>query len=198
MARLTAVPRPLVTDAGAAGEADAAVDDQDAAVIAMVEALERERVDRVVAGEVTAVSAQQLAKRLGHLVGADRVHQDVDADAGPAALGQRLGHLARDLAVFVDEVGEGDGRAGGVDRGQHRRKDLLAVEQHLGAVTPDEARHRVGLHGPDEGGLADLDVGGGVLRPAECATRQRDAQRGHGEPGWPRHTHGWCSPRARG
>jgi len=64
VARLTAVPRPLVTDAGAAGEADAAVDDQDAAVIAMVEALERERVDRVVAGEVTAVSAQQLAKRL--------------------------------------------------------------------------------------------------------------------------------------
>src|SRR5262249_59604942 len=40
-----AVARPLLTDAGAAGEPDAAVDDEHAPMIAMVDSLERQRVE---------------------------------------------------------------------------------------------------------------------------------------------------------
>jgi len=141
------VPGPLVADAGAAGEPDPAIHDEDAAMVAVIDPPDRERPDRMVAREVAARHRQGPAERLRHAAGADGVHEDVDADAGPTALGQRLDHLAGDLAILVREVGEGDGRAGAADRRQHRRKDLVAVDEHVGAVALDQARQRVGLDG---------------------------------------------------
>jgi hypothetical protein len=193
----TPVARPLLADAGAAREPDAAVDDEDTSMVAVVDAPDRERPDRVIAREGAAGGSEGPGEWLRHPAGADGVHEHVDADAGPAALGQRLDDLAGDVTVLPREVRERDGRARPADRRQHRGEDLVAVDEHRGAIAVDEARQRVGLDGPDEGGVADRHVRRDVVGPAQRTARQGDAEREGGEPGHP-HSQSWSRRGTRG
>jgi hypothetical protein len=146
---LATVAGPLVADAGAAREADATVDDEDAPVIPVVDPRDRQRVERVIAGHMAAGLLHQLPILARHARAADGVEQHVDADARAAALRERVGHVARDVAFLVDEAGERDRRLRVADRGEHRREDLVAVQQHLCAVALHELRVRVRLDGAD-------------------------------------------------
>jgi hypothetical protein len=158
VARRAAVTRPLLAHARAAREADAPVDDEDAPVIAMVDPLDRQRIDGMVGGHVTARVLHQLPVLLRHAVATDGVQQHVDAHTGTAAPGQSLGHVARDVTFLIDEVGEGDRRLRLADRGEHRRKDLVTVQEDLRAVARHQRRVGMRLERADEGGLANADI----------------------------------------
>ena len=84
--RVLRVPAPVVGDAGAAGEGDAAVDDQRLAMGPMVEAGERVPADRVVPGELAAARFERLEDLLADPGGADGVQQDLDPHAGSGAV----------------------------------------------------------------------------------------------------------------
>src|SRR5258708_3802563 len=80
----TRTPRPLRADPGAAREAGPTVDDEGAAVVAMVDAAHVERVERSEGDDVAARAQHQVPGVARHLVRAHGVDEHVDADAGPA------------------------------------------------------------------------------------------------------------------
>ena len=89
VSRLPAVAFPPAADPGPARETHPSVDDQDSAVIAVIDALDRERVQRMKPRELTACVPHGGSVLLGHVARADRIEEDVHAHSGPAALGQR-------------------------------------------------------------------------------------------------------------
>src|SRR5438552_2235920 len=132
------VAGPLLTHARATGEADAAVDDENAAMVAMVDPLDRDRIERVITRHVAAGLLHQRPVLARHALAADGIDQHVDADARARALGERVRHIARDIALLLDEVGEGDRLLRRADRPPHRRKDLLAVPHGVrGQAAPE-------------------------------------------------------------
>ena len=135
----------------------------------MVDALERQRVQRVVAGHVAARALHQRPVLLRHVLAADGVEQHVDAHASATALSQGLRHVAGDVALLIDEVREGDRRRRAADRLEHRRKDLFAVEENLRAVAAHELGVGVSLERSHEGRLADRDIRRGVVRARQRA-----------------------------
>jgi hypothetical protein len=106
----------------------------------------------------TPASRISCSKRIVHLGAADPVHQDVDLDAGSGAFRQGVGELLADLAGPVDVGLKGDGFGGGLDRAQHGRKDLVAVEQLGRLVAAGDARPQQAAHG-----AVELRVGHAVL-----------------------------------
>jgi hypothetical protein len=64
-----------------------------------------------------------------HLRAAHPVEQHMHLHAVACAFGQRIGERAADLARPVDVGLEGDGDSCAADGGQHRREDLIAIEQ---------------------------------------------------------------------
>ena len=158
MSSLPAIARPAGAHARPTGEAYPSIDDQDPSVIAMIDALDGERIERVKQGEATPGVLHEAPILAGHLIRAHGVEEDVDADARPAALGERRRHLPRDGAVFIDEVGERDRRPSLTDRRQHGREDLVSVQEEPGAVALGGARQGMGFERPREGRLAHAHV----------------------------------------
>src|SRR6185295_3253892 len=81
---LSPVARPLLSHSGSAREADLAVDHQDPAMVAMVDALDRERVERMVPGHLASRVLEPLPVLARHLTRAHRVEEHMDGHAGPA------------------------------------------------------------------------------------------------------------------
>ena len=97
-------------------------------------------------------------------LGAHPVDQDVGADAGAGALGERLGKLPRHVGRPVDVGLERDGAPGGPDRGEHRGKHLVAIDQRRHAIAGHEARAQQAAHAADELRVArSVDVRQGAL-----------------------------------
>ena len=88
------VAGPVIGDAGAAGEADAAVDDQRLAVRAVVDAPQVVPADRVVPRDVAAALLEDLQDLAADARRADRVEQDLDAHAALGGGRQRARELS--------------------------------------------------------------------------------------------------------
>ncbi len=106
-------------------------------MVAVIDARDREWIERVVPGHLTARVLEDRPILPRHLTRADRIQKHVDAHAGSAALGQRGRHLAGDGAVLVEKIGERDRGLRAADRGEHCGEDLIAVQQDLGAIAVD-------------------------------------------------------------
>jgi hypothetical protein len=91
----------------------------------------------------------RVAIRRRHREGPEAVQQDVGADPGPAALGERAGDLLADRAFLVEVLSVTDRPARGANGLQLRGKDLIAVQEQARAVAA-VGRGRVGLDGRKE------------------------------------------------
>jgi len=138
----------------------------------MIDALDGERIERVKQGEATPGVLHEAPILAGHLIRAHGVEEDVDADARPAALGERRRHLPRDGAVFIDEVGERDRRSSLTDRRQHGREDLVSVQEEPGPVARGGARQGMGFQRPREGWLAHVNVRRDIVGMTQGAAGQ--------------------------
>jgi len=88
-----------------------------------------------------------------HAFAADGVDQHVGADARDAALRERVRHVARDVALLVDEVGEGDRLLRAADWPfSIAGKISSPLSRHLRAIASHELRVGLGLEGAKEGG----------------------------------------------
>ena len=103
--RRAAVAQPVVADAVTAGETDASVDDEDAPMIPIIILQEFPRQDDL--GRSYPAKIVEMAAGLAHdlqdLVwgfAAVIVQQDINFDAGAAAIGETLGELASQSAAF--------------------------------------------------------------------------------------------------
>jgi hypothetical protein len=205
--RVLGVAGPGIADAHAAGEAHAAVDDEDFAVGAVVEMGEVIPAGRVVAQDDAAGGAQLVDEALVHAHGAGPVKEDEDAHAGAGAGGEGVGELLADVTRPVDVGFEGDGFQGAVDGGEHGREDGVAVEElgdgvareQLGAEEDADGSGKLGVVdavGGDDGmlhlALAALEVGGHHKEghtdadtekeePHACAAAGTGARRGTAE-----------------
>ena len=155
---LVGVAEPLVRDADAAGEADRAVDDEELAVRAVVEAREGVPAQRVVPLHVDAVALHEVDQRVRHRRGADGVEDHFHRHAGAGALRQRLREEPPDLAVPVDVELEVDGLLRAADGREHRWEDLHAVFQDLHAVAGRHRRAAERVHGLQEGHVAHAEL----------------------------------------
>ena len=86
---------------------------------------------------------------------ADPVEQHVHAHAGARTFGQRAGELLADRTRPVDIGLQRDRAPGRADGLQHRRKDLVAVEQGLDVIAGDQRRSHYCAHGPHELRIVD-------------------------------------------
>jgi hypothetical protein len=140
------MPRPFVRDADAAGETDAAVDDEELAMRAVVEAMELVPAGLV---EATHLDTRELHERqlaLVHLAAAEPVEQQMHANAGAGPVGERIGERLADFAGPVDVALETDRLLRAADRAEHRREDLVTVAQHLEAVAVHDRRSEQDAH----------------------------------------------------
>ena len=121
------VPFPLVVDADAAGEGGEAVDDQELAMGAVVDFLERIPAGLVEGGEAAAGGLQSLDVLLADAAAANRVDDQVHAHAAPRRLfksaGEELGHFTGRIDVGF----EADPSLCFLNGAKHRWKDLVAV-----------------------------------------------------------------------
>src|SRR5581483_2263820 len=92
--------QPLVLDAVAAYEGDAAVDHHELAMVALVLQAEVAQAPRMEELELAARGDQLARRRLAHLVAARGVDQHAHLDPGARALGERRGDAAAELALF--------------------------------------------------------------------------------------------------
>src|SRR5689334_16944822 len=111
---------PLVRDTDAAGKTDAAVDDQQLAVRAVVEPRERVPVRPVVAAHFDACGLHFLDVRIVDLPAAYPVEQDMNVHSGPRTLGKRIGEALADGTLPVNIRFKAYGMTRGLDRRQHR------------------------------------------------------------------------------
>ena len=135
-----------------ADEGGTAVDDQQLAVVAVVDqpsSLRRQRIDRVELEDLHAACPQAIEEGLWRTDGADAVVDQVDLHALRALLQQELGKLPADFVVLDDVALEVDVIGGGADRGKHRRVGRRAVLEQEHAVARRERGADDGLLGGD-------------------------------------------------
>ena len=164
------VSEPLIADAGSAGEADAAVDDEEAPMRAVIQPGERVPGERVVALDLRARLLHALQILVVDSAAARPVEQDVDLHAGSRPFGEGLGELLPHLSRPVDVVLERDGPLRPPNGFEHRRKDLISVEELDHVVPVEQRRAQKVAHRPDELGVAD---GIGAPRGGRCSSPPR-------------------------
>src|SRR2546421_483207 len=112
-------------------EGDLAIDDQDVAVRAVVEALQRVPGDRLIPVDAATGGAQRFEIILGGVQAADTVDNDAHGDAGARALGEHL----QDLVAGASAQEEIDLEMDAAPRGAHRLElggvDLGAAAEHI-------------------------------------------------------------------
>jgi hypothetical protein len=130
---IRAVAEPLVGDAVAERVADAAVDDQQLAMRAVIEPAKIPPARLTVTGELGTASLQALELRLAGLRSAEGVDEHAHFHPGTRPLAQSIDELRLELARGPHERLEVHGLLGGGDVVEHRGVDR-AVLQHCGAV----------------------------------------------------------------
>jgi hypothetical protein len=133
-------PGPVRRDAATAGKGHTVIHHQQLAVGAVVQPPQLRPVRRVELVDLDAGRAHTLGQAFVHLCAADTIEQHMHLDTLACAFGQGIGELLRDITRPVDVGFEGDAAARAADRGQHRREDLVAVEQGGDAVAIEEGR----------------------------------------------------------
>src|SRR5207247_7719747 len=117
-----------------ARECDAAVDDEELAVRAVVETRQAVPHDPLIRLDATASFAERLRAAAKGAEAADGVHDDGDADAGAPTLGQRVDELLADLALLEDVALHVDRLARAADGVEHRRIERVPVREDLDPV----------------------------------------------------------------
>lgn len=131
---LVGVAVPVVAEADAADVACGAVDDEEFAVGAFVEA----EVDVAEDFDFDAGLFHGVDFFAVEAVAADGVLEEVDFDALLGFGGEGVGELGADFAAGEDEVFHGDGVFGGFDGGEHGGEDFCAVFEDVDVVAFDE------------------------------------------------------------
>jgi hypothetical protein len=127
-------------------------------------------------------AADPIEQHLDLHAGPGALDQRVDVHAGPGALDQRVDELAADASRPVNAGLEGHRRRCRADRRQHRRDDLVAVDQRVDLVALDDRRAPqraerapefgvVGLVQPGQLRLDLLLAGGQVLEQQQPGQR---------------------------
>ena len=175
------VPHPGAPDTRAAREAQAAVDDQKTPVIPIVQAMDGRLDERPEELDPAPGLRQGVTVRGRHREAANGVEEQIGDDTGAAALGQCLDELLRVRPVLVAVLREADGLLGSADGLEHRREQLVAVQENVHPVAADDRRLRVGLEGREERGLPEhqrrqLEM---RVRTGTCgeARREEDGER---------------------
>ena len=130
-----AVAEPLVGDAVAEGVADLAVDDEQLAMRAVIEAAEVPPMRLAVGGELHAVALEPLQLLRVGARAAEAVDQNADFDAGARLRAQCIDELPLELTSRPYECLEMHAVLGRRDVREHCGKDR-AVLQNLRAVFP--------------------------------------------------------------
>src|ERR671910_849093 len=138
--RVLGVAGPLLGDTDAAGEPDLPVHDQELAVGAVLEPLDRVGLRRPEEAHLNAGLAHLLDQLAIHLGRADRVEDHVALYAGARLVAERLRHLDRDFAAPVGVREHVHGLLGVLDRAEVRREDPVAVDQELHVVPERHGR----------------------------------------------------------
>ena len=112
----SALPEPLVVQPDAAGEPDAAVDDEDLPVRTVVQLLERVPLGLAELADLDAGGLRALLPLLRNLVGAHGVDDQLDDDAALRGRDERVGELPADGALVVDVGLEADAPLGARSR----------------------------------------------------------------------------------
>src|SRR5450759_1344396 len=131
--------RPLVGNADAACEPDLAVHDQQTAMRSVVVLHPVEPSYAAEPGDLAAGVAHLIDELVGHRLSSFAVENESHHHATPGGIGKRRRELSRHRPRPIDVRGEVDGRLALADRGEHRRKDLVAVLEHLDLVALDHA-----------------------------------------------------------
>ena len=128
---------PPVRDAGAAGERDAPVDDEQLAVRAVVETVQPVPGERLIEARAGSRPPAGGAPAAPLMTGAaDRIEHEPHLDAGACAGDHRVDQHVGGFAGLEDVGLEVDRRLGPRDRVAHRRVELGAVGEDLDGVVP--------------------------------------------------------------
>ena len=155
MTLCASITQPLRADAHSAGESDAAIDDEDAAMTAVVAlpeaegAEEDERIQRSKGGHLAAGARHRVSVLRRDQGGPEAVQQDVGLDSGAAAFRQRLRDLHADRALLIEVLGVCNRLARRADGFERGREDLIAVQQHVNRVA-GVGRRGIGLQREEE------------------------------------------------
>src|SRR6185369_16166771 len=129
---------PHIGDPRAAGEPDAAVDDQRFAMRAVIELTDGVPANAVVPGELAPALLERLENLRSDRCRADRIEQDLDRNPLTGLGGERVGEAASDLARPVDVRLNRDRRLRATDLAQHDGIELVAVVQDVDAVAGED------------------------------------------------------------
>src|SRR5205823_8656223 len=128
------VAAPKISDAGATDEADPAIDNQQFPVTAVIVTPRIGPESGVIFHDLHTRAAQARQILAAHLARALRVKDCVYVDSRPRALSQRFCKLAPGLAVPKDICFEVDRTLGRTNGVQHRRENLITVDECGDAV----------------------------------------------------------------
>ena len=185
------VAGPLGGDSDPAGHPDLAVGDQDPAVGAVGDPLDRVRLQRPKQDHIHPCDTHLLDQRALHLHGAERVEDHLAGDALAGLVADRGGDLAGDLAAPVDVGLHVQPPLRGGDRLQEGGEDAVAVDQQLGLVALGDRRSGERLGGAQEvlGGHVQVGVEvvpeGALTAVAEAVGGVPAERRGRGQRGQP-------------
>ena len=150
--RFARVPE-FVGDTGATDEADAAVHQQQLAMVAMeVAQLEAQR-QRVVQPQLDPGGSHAVAIGLAHLQAPETVEQAAHAHAPLRRTHQRLEHAFQAMAVLHQIQLEIDAPLCALDRFDHGGKELRPVDQQTEAVVAAPGKYGTGQHHQASPGL---------------------------------------------
>jgi hypothetical protein len=131
MARLV---EPVIGDAGAAGEGDAAVDDDRLAVGAVVRAPDGVPADGAVPGQFAAARLQHAEDLLADGRRADRIHEQLDGNARARFLREGFGKAASHVRIPPDVLLHRHRALRALNRFDHRGIEFVAVHQQIHPV----------------------------------------------------------------
>ena len=165
---------PWGGDAHSAREPDAAVHDQQLAVRSVVHARQMRPMRRVKAPDLNARSGHLIDHRRVHPGTAQPVQQDVALHPASCGTGQRARKLLADGARPVDAGLEGDRVLCIVDGLEHRREDLVTVQQDFCRISVDERRAQ--QHPELAGELRIIECMESLHLPRDLCSVARDIQ----------------------
>ena len=177
------VARPLLRDAYPAGEADPAVDDQQLAVGAVLQAPHGVGPERTKPAERHSGIAHLVDQRAVHLRSAEGIDDHVALDARARPVAQSLRDIDRDVALPVGVGEQVDRLFGTRDGAEVGGEDLVAVDEQLDVVAIGDGRAGQRLGSAQEVRLGSVHLPAQLVAVAALAPVAQAVRRVPGHPG---------------